>query len=278
MPINYDRINQNGWRQGSVFTVADSVASLAQSTWRPSPGNIVLPAATRLIVASHSCDVVSPQTQETHVEICPALPLTPGTGRDQFGYARNPRRLRIPLRIGDTEVMHDLHAPLRFSVGRERLEVIAPDETVIMDELDLDDFIYWLASRVHRRTLPDTFDRRLGGEAHKQIRKALSGDAGAHVEALLYSLSSFEELDDARPYRIRLVLLAKPRSFQSPELLALLTWTRDRIAQILDNKAGIITESFALETSSRMTVAQYQTFDSWGFEDLSLELDTDPPP
>jgi hypothetical protein len=278
MPINHDRINQNGWRQGSAFTVADSMALLADSTWRPNPPGILLPQETRLIVASHSCDVVSSREHESHIEVCPALPLGPEVKTEQYGHARDPRRLRLPLTISEAQVLHDVHAPLRFSICRDQLEVVLPDATVHIADDDLYDFTVWLSHRFLRRTFPDAFDRRLGGSGHKQIRRVMSGDVAAHLEALLYSISTFEELNQDQPYRIRIVLLAKPRSFQSPVLLSMLRSACDRVEDILSNKEGIVAESVVLEASNRMTLDQYQDFDSWGFEDVSLEADTPLPP
>ncbi len=173
--------------------------------------------------------------------------------------------------------MHDLYAPLRFSVDRGKLEVLVPDPAVLMGDEDLYDFTYWLASRVQRRTFPDAFDRRLGNDVHKQIRKSLSGAVSAHIEALLYSISTYEELAEDSSYRLRLVLLARPKSVQSPALLGLLRETQERIQNSLADRNGIIVESVALEASNRMSVAQYQGFYSWGFEDLSLEADDEPP-
>jgi hypothetical protein len=54
--------------------------------------------------------------------------------------------------------------------------------------------------------------------------------------------------------------------------------TVERIQGLLASKNGLIVESFLLEASNRMSVAQYQTFHSWGFEDLSLEADETLPP
>jgi hypothetical protein len=278
MPINYDRINQNGWRQGSVFTVADSTELLANSTWRPIPNGIALAVDTRLITVSHSCDVVSRREHETHIEVCPALPLPGSATKEQYGHARDPRRLRLPLIVAGNAVLHDFHAPLRFSIARQNLETRTPDDDVQIEESDLYDFTYWLSLRVHRRTFPDAFDRRLGSDCHKRVRKVISGAAGAHIEGLLYSLSTFDELDDNQAYRLRVVLLAKPSSFQSSAVLSLLQTARDQIETILSSRTGIAVESTVLEGSNRMTVAQYMDFDSWGFEDVSLEADTGPPP
>src|ERR1700704_2552234 len=119
MPIDFDRIDNNGWRQGSVFTVEDSRSLLAKYGSRPHPQEISLPEDSRLIVTSHSCDIVSKRSHEILTEVCPALPLPAGEGRGAYGFARDARRLRIPVTIANRPVLFDLHAPLRFVISRD---------------------------------------------------------------------------------------------------------------------------------------------------------------
>ena len=188
-PIDYDRIYRNGWRQGSVFAVDDSRNLLAASAWRPQSDEIELPPETRLIVASHSCDVVSKRGYELNIEVCPALPLPSTEKRGIYGYARDARRLRIPMLIGEHSILFDLHAPMRFAIARSACEELKPDAVVVISEEDIDDYTFWLAARVRRRVFPNTFDLRLDTANGKRIRKALQ-KVHEYTYALLYSLST----------------------------------------------------------------------------------------
>jgi hypothetical protein len=99
--------------------------------------------------------------------------------------------------------------------------------------------------------------------------------AGEYIEALLYSLSTNEELGDDTPYRLRVVILAKSSQMQIPGAMEVLETAKDDIATILSGRPGIVLEDIALASSARMSVANYLTFSSWGFEDVSLEIDSD---
>jgi hypothetical protein len=173
MPIDFDRIDNNGWRQGSVFTVKESRSLLAKYGSRPHPHEISVPEDSRLIVTSHSCDIVSRRSHEILVEVCPALPLPTGEGRGAYGFARDARRLRIPMTIANQPVLFDLHAPLRFVIARDELEECKPDPDAVVGEDDIDDLSFWLAARYRRRVFPNAFDKRLNTDNGKRIRRAL---------------------------------------------------------------------------------------------------------
>lgn len=275
MPIDHDRIRQNGWRQGSVFGVEDSRLLLQSNLARPQPTDIELPAQTRLVVASHSCDVVSPSQMEVTCELCPAIPLAEDETVDQFGYGRNPRRLRVPIQVDGRAILHEMFAPLRFHAERARLEEIVPDPLACLLADDLLTFEFWLAARFSRRVFPNAFDARLETRNHGRIRKALQA-VDEHVHMLLYSLTPQRELvDEHEPYRIRVVVLAKSASMSDDKVMESLETVRDRIEEILQDRPGISAE-VVLVGDEAMTYAQLRTFGRWGFEDLSLQSGVEP--
>src|SRR5690606_38026558 len=134
MPIDHERIHKNGWRQGSVFTVAHSSRILREYKKAPQLSEYVVRPDTRLIVTSHSCDVVAASHMERTCEVCPALPLPSSAGIEMYGAGRNPRRIRLPIVIDGHPVLHEMFAPHRFSIRRERLESIEPDKEVMIPE------------------------------------------------------------------------------------------------------------------------------------------------
>lgn len=269
MPIDHARIHENGWRQGSVLTAVDSEAIL-YSNPRPQPPTVALTPQTRLVIASHSCDVVSQSPIEINVEFCPAMPLRPDASTDLFGYGRDPRRLRLPIEIDGNVVLHEMYAPLRFSAPRALLEGISPDRKASISPNDLPTFEYWLAARVRRRVFPNSFDERLDTKNHKRIRKALAS-VEPHVVQFLYSLSPQSELNDAvEPYRLVAVLLVHSASMRDQAVLEQLETSRDRIEEILQSRPGIAA-TVSLVSDEKMNYADFQTYSQWGFEDLSLE-------
>lgn len=273
MPINHALIHRIGWRQGSVLSVRDSTL-LLNNTPRPQPAAITLPPATKLIVASHSCDVVSPSELEINCEFCPALPLAPGETSGLFGYGRDPRRLRLPIQIDGNSVLHEMYAPLRFPASRNGLEQIQPDPAAHIREDDLLTFEFWLAARNSRRVFPNSFDQRLDTKNHKRIRKALV-PVEPHVLQLLYSLSPQRELTDENDtYRLSVVLLVQSTSMRDQTILAQLEAARDRIEEILEDRRGIAS-TVSLVGDETMTYSNMRMFSRWGFEDLSLEAGTE---
>lgn len=267
MAIDHGRIHRNGWRQGGVFTPGDSRAIL--DAHREQLQLPELPADTRLIVTSHSCDVVARADAERFCEVCPAAPLPAEETVGMKGRGRHPRQLRLPIVINGQSVLHEMNAPLRFCIDRGRLVEVVPDGNALIPDVEVAGLELWLANRFRRRALPDAFDRRLGG-GHDPIRKALSR-VNDHVHHLLFSLSPQNELDDeATPYRIIVVILAKTRSMREAGVMAELESARDRIEEVLAAKRGIEAQVHILGDET-MTYAQFETFSQWGFEDLSVE-------
>ena len=275
MPIDHDRICQNGWRQGGIFTIADSRILLDASRGRPQPSEVELPLQTRLVVASHSCDIVSPSQMELTCEFCPAIPLAETESVDQFGFGRNPRRLRLPIQVDGRPVLHEMLAPLRFQAGRSSLEGIRPDPLACLSADDLLTLEFWLSARFSRRVFPNAFDTRLETKNHGRIRKALQA-VDEHVHMLLYSLAPQRELINLEEsYQIRVVILAKSLSMTGEQVMESLETVRDRIEEILQDRPGISAE-VVLIGDEAMSYAQLRTFSRWGFEDLSLESGVEP--
>lgn len=275
MAIDHKQIHEFGWLQGSVFSLADSTELIASAHWYPLPEGHELPAETRLVIVSHSCDVVSPSAMERYIEVCPAAPLPTQETLGQFGYARDPRRLRLAVNIEGQAVLHELYAPMRFVVGRAVLAERRPDPDARITEEDLDHYTFWLSARVRRRSFPNALDQRIGTDSHKRIRKTLS-KVESDIEALLYSLSTEKELGEEESYRMRVILLAKPEAVADAAKLEILETARDKIEEILSDKPGVEVEVVDLASSARMSVATAASYKNWGFEDLSLEADTKP--
>lgn len=274
MPIDHAQIHGNGWRQGSVVAVPDSQEILRASPTRPQIPEIELPPETRLVVISHSCDVCSKSPLEVNCEFCPATPLTPDKTLEAFGFGRDPRTLRLPILVDGQEVLHELVAPLRFCAPRGLLERIVPDQRSTISDEGIDILESWLASRVRRRVLPNAFDQRFGSRAHRRIRKAIA-PIGPHVRRFLYSLSPDDEItNQAEPYRLRTVVLARSASLLDRQVLEEIETAKDNIEGILNSRAGIeaIVE---VAGDEEFTFAQFRTYADWGFEDMSLDGQTE---
>lgn len=274
MPINHVRIHENGWRQGKVLTVDDSDRLLRELRARRQP--IAIPEGTRLVVASHSCDVCSPSELEVNCEFCPAVPLEANARTDGLGFGRDPRRLRLPITVNGAPVLHEMYAPLRFTADRSSLETMLPDPSATITDDDLHTLEHWLAARVRRRVLPNAFDRRLDTRNAKRIRRAIA-PVEPHIHQLLYSLSPQTELtDEEEPYQLAVVLLARSASMRDPDTMANLETAKDAIEEILSERPGI-QATVSIAGDETMTYAQFRLYARWGFEDLSLEMGAELP-
>ena len=268
MQIDHERIHQNGWRQGRIFSIADTKQLLQtyKAQWQ-SP-KLEPNSRARLVMASHSCDVVAQSGLEIRCDVIPAFPLPSDARIEMYGRGRDPRRLRLPIEVSGSAILHELIAPTRFAIDRNCLAELDPDATAAITEEELAGFELWLASRYRRREFPHAFDRRLGTNSHKRIRKALAKEAD-HIQHLLYSLSPQSELlDDSVDYQLRVVLLAKSSSLSDTSILGSLEKVKDRIEDILCDKPGIKAQVH-LVGDEKMTYAQFHTFAQWGFEELS---------
>jgi hypothetical protein len=266
MPIDADLIRANGWRQGKAFTVSDSHLMLRDYADHSIPRGVKLSTETRLLLVSHSCDVVCRREVEHLVEVCPATPISDHDGLDVYGYGRDPRRLRIHMAVGSEDSIHELHAPTRFYMDRSRLETMRPDPVIAISDENFLILEQWLAARVVRRVFPDEFDRRLSTKNHKKIRKVLQ-DTEPFVRKLLYSIRPHGELEGHEPYGLKVVLLARSEHlFNERERLQTAV---TRIKKILDRPG--INADVVLASDDQFTYKQFVGYADWGFEDLSFK-------
>lgn len=275
MPINAEKIDENGWRQGSAFSIADSACLMQEHGNRPQLPGVALGAEARLMVVSHSCEIVHPRDQEPLIDVIPAKPLPPGAKTEGAGHGRIARRLRLPVQIANNEILHELHAPLRFPIARERLEELKPDPTAALSREALRDLTYWLALRYRRRVFPTEFDRRLG-EGHNRIRRLIRRIEPV-CAAFLYSLNTDCELPSSEVYRLRLVLVVRASALDDDRVRASCDQVIDALEAIFDGIGGIEAD-IHLRSDTQFSLAERMSFESWGLEDLSIEVDNEPPP
>lgn len=276
------QILANGWRQGSLFSIEDSARLLREA--QPPP---YLPREIadgfRLIVASHSCDIVSERDDEPYVDVYPVVSLPAGVDPQQLS-VRNARRLHVHLTVGGAEIACEIFAPSRFSISRTRLTELAADAGASLSEFYLKHFVAWLAARFRRTAFPDEFNERLE-PAKKKIRKALN-DAHRGLISLLIDLDPFDETPktDGTAYELSLLGLMTHADYETPETHAKATTALMRTKGALDGcmldggaKAFKVNKP-ELRSAATLSVADYDTYYSFGFEDLSLRDDTDLPP
>lgn len=148
MPIDGARIQALGWRQGSVFTLDASRPLITAQRTIYGLESFPIPVDGRLILVSHSCDVVHDGEQEPRIELCPAVPVEGLDGR--FTGTGNSRRLHVEIEIAGAAVPYELLAATRFYWARDVLEAAGPDPVAVLRDNYLRNFQHWIAKRVRR--------------------------------------------------------------------------------------------------------------------------------
>lgn len=275
MAIDGARIQALGWRQGSVFTLDASRPLIAAQRAYYGAESFDVPDDARLIVISHSCDVVNAGTQEPRIELCPAVPVAKLDGR--YTGTSNPRRLHVELEVGGVAVPHELLAPTRFYWPRTVLEAAGPDTAAILPDRFRRSFLHWIAKRVRRAALPDAFNRRIDAKLRKRMAKLLE-PLQAQVNALLIALEPMdEELADGDAYRVQVLALMEPDDFDEAGKREAVTKVVAELEQVLDDRDDIDLEQCVVRSMTDVSFAEYRDFVIWDFDELSLEEGEDPP-
>jgi hypothetical protein len=159
-------------------------------------------------------------------------------------------------------------------VARERLQELEPDPNAVLSREALRDFTFWLTLRYRRRVFPAAFDRRLG-EGHKKIRKLLRPIEALYV-AFLYSLNTERELPPGESYRLRIVLIVCEFKLTDDGTRQACDEAVDALEGLFDAADGIELDDISLRSDTQFSLAEYVSFESWGFEELSLESNLPP--
>src|SRR5258708_24960508 len=275
MAIDAELIQRHGWRQGSVFTLAASGPIVLAHRDRISVPNFAIDDGARLLLTSHDCDIVHPGAHEPRIEVCPAISIQRLDGN--FTGTRNPRRLHLELAINGAHHPYELRAPTRFCIPRETLESSLPDPNACLTPRHYDHFCHWLAKRFRRAALPTTFDNRIGAETRRQIRTILRPLQDSIYSILIAIDPDDRELEPDAPYVVQVVALMEEDDFANPERRAPVEDALSQIQQILHRCVGIELEACIAESMARMTVDTFRDFATWDYDDISLEVNTQPP-
>lgn len=255
MPVNPDRIRDNRWRQGSVFSVEEGRNILGEPE-----------TSARLILVSHDCDIVHSGTREPVVEVCVALPLERMNG--SYARAKNPRILHLTLQVAGNAVPHEIEASNRRQIDRSQLETMMPANNVVLPAEDLRIITRWLAKRYDRAALPDRFNERLV-PAQEAIRLALQG-GGARLSMIMLHLDPEDELPVDASYRVFLFALMPKEIFENePDRIAG-TATIAQVAAAMSRCNGIEIVDFALLSEDDLTLHDLHSLIEYTCEDLSL--------
>lgn len=208
-----DAIERLGWRQGSVL--GPNLAAEARSL---APTAVVCSESDWLIVTSHDCDVVnSTLDKEPFVEVLRAV-VVPQEKPDKLAvWGRNPREMQFAADVGEgRSVVLRVKVHERWSVRRELLVSEAPHR--LLDAKTKRLVAEWLAKRYIRAAFPSAFDARWRSKMNAWTR--ILERESPWMQGVFLRLSTQDELDDARPYKLHVIVAAPAAATTDPAWLA----------------------------------------------------------
>lgn len=282
MPIDRTRIEANGWSQGKFFRPEDSAKLFEQHAARVAC-RTTTPLDT-LILASHDCDILSHVgDDEPDVTVFPVLPLVQGQPFTPVSVHR-PRTWHFEMDQAGEIVQRELLARTAFPIPRAHLEVLRPWSDAILLDRYARQFAPWLGVRWHRPGFPDEFNERLRTVQSKIKREAAR--VSPLIRALLIDIDPFDESprDQSIPYEVMLCALMEHQEFEDEGSRRRVQGAIDQVAMLMqgctlaDGSPAFTVTGSAARSMATMSVAEYNDYKNFGFEELSLRDDTALPP
>jgi hypothetical protein len=203
------RIADAGWEQFSFVKKEDAANVLAAESFD---------GEKRLIVISHSCDIVHEGPDFPSIEVLEVeVVQSPDSSLLAFGA---PRLIQFESVVipNATTIIWQARACDRHRVPRERLSCIEPDKAISIrtprdgncgKALSAEKIAAWLARQYDRPVLPTEFNNRWAPKRTK-IRKSLQRLVDCGVEELLFSIDPDGELGTGDVYDIRILAIMEP--------------------------------------------------------------------
>ncbi len=282
MTIDRTRIEANGWAQGKFFRPQDSTKLFEQHAARVACRTTTPPDT--LILASHDCDILSHiGDDEPDVTVFPVLPLVEGQPFTPVSVHR-PRTWHFEMDQAGQIVRRELLARTAFPIPRGELEVLRPWSDATLLDRYARQFAPWLGVRWHRPGFPDEFNERL-----RTVQSKIKRDVARVsplIRALLIDIDPFDESprDQSIPYEVMLCALMEHQEFEDEDSRRRVQSTMDQVATLMrgcklaDGSPAFTVIRSAARSMATMSVAEYDDYKNFGFEELSLRDDTALPP
>jgi len=192
------RIEKSGWRQGAFLPPSLISQALGPSGHSATPGDLY-------VVITQSCDLVHRKVEgEPWCEVLRLrrIPRSDAT----FEHGRNARKIHVVVHEDGSPVPCEALAYDRFFLPREKLVDAPPLAATALSADTEKNAAQWIARRYSRPAFPDSFNARVASQ--RSSLKALINADHALLRHLYLRLSSFDELPDQQPYRMKLLLVA----------------------------------------------------------------------
>ncbi|MGA8657134.1 MAG: hypothetical protein WB586_13395 [Chthoniobacterales bacterium] len=269
----FERILDNGWRQGSILS--EQLVAAAELPVERTSKHYYL-------VVSHSCDLTNPKADlEPFVEVLRA------DVTDSFvkacASARTPRMLALIARDANgVEIDLLTRIETRRFVPRELFITHQPNSDLKLSANSVEMLATWMARRYRRPELPSELINRLGDKIGKL--RELGKKYGAIFDRILISLSSGEELLKNQRYQVKfLALLRSGRDSSSSDFTipqSAKQWATAVDTLLSEGLRGIDVELTEVKSEDEVPLSilrEYKTFDldfiSFDVGDFDLTAD-----
>jgi hypothetical protein len=258
-----EAIDLFGWRQGAFLP------EILRPKLTGGVGANLSPSDT-VICVTQSCDVIHGDFEaEPSAEFAALRKVDPDPA---VQWGRHPRRLQVELKVKGVAACYELRPHQRFSLPRELLAEVGPDQGVEISVTDMAQIARWLGKRYTRPALPTAFNLRLRPQ-QDQIRRVMRSGHRL-LSDFLIRIDFYDELPADRPYTADLLLVAHDTHASSPDLQNL---SRD-LRSAFNQCSGVHLRDVDILAESRTSLKLARSYVPWDFDDFSLREGIEPKP
>lgn len=173
------------WRQGQFLTedaAVDLMLIAPENRGREIP-----------VIISHDCDISKDPEVEPYVEVIVGTRIETLDGN--CTHSKNPRKLHVLAKQGDTDVFLELWATGKRLILKQELLAFKANSSLILPGKEILTLQHWLAARYHRSAFPDEFDSRLKQTGLYKILVKTLRPLGRYVIAALFDIDNGENIE-----------------------------------------------------------------------------------
>lgn len=266
-----DELEKAGWRQGAIVKPADNSEILKSIGHEHDDGLI-------LIIASQSCDIANNNREsDPYIEISIVRCVDKLDGN--LTHNKNPRKLHARLQVytEDADIVREQHIEIRafekLRVPKEYFENLAPDESTLLNDIDLEGYVAWLAARYSRPALPTEFNNRIAAaDPNDKLRKKAKG-TNEQLSGIYVEIIPDAEIPKEQNYKVNLLGLVSA-GFEGD--LAKVEAALEEYAKVMRQAKMDVTA--ALRKESEVSIADIKRFKRFYYDDLSFKAEAPLPP
>lgn len=266
-----DELEKAGWRQGAIVKPADN-AGILKSIGHEYDDELIL------IIASQSCDIANNNIEsDPYIEVSIARCVDKLNGN--LTHNKNPRTLHARLQVctEDADIVREQHIEIKafekLCVPKEYFGDLVPDESTLLNDIDLEGYVTWLAARYSRPALPTEFNDRISvADPKDKLRKKAKG-TNEQLSGIYVEIIPDAEIPKEQNYKVNLLGLVSA-GFEGD--LANVEAALEEYAEVMRQAKMDVT--VVLRNESEVSIAVIKRFKRFYYDDLSFKAGAPIPP